>query len=258
MKAGHIGRTYDAVHELVAAGFLQFEMVPGSVRVVIRVESRRPIDPHLLALAEGDEALASARVYRRVVDAHAAGDPYVTHSQIEGREPVAELLPWAAPLDDGEPVTDGAVTIVGDDGMIDIGRPAGAHQSTADRLLQMAREPVVASVLDEMRELIKRAGAPARLFAVGDRVRTVRRVRSAWLDQDLADEGEDPWQYVDVPAGTLGTVFKVRGYPTPFPYLVHFQDDRETGVAEYDLERIARELDRPAAVDELGGANDIG
>lgn len=243
MKAGHIGQTYGAVNDLVAAGFLQFEMVPGSVRVVIRVDSRRPIEPHLLALADGDGALSIARVYRRVVDAHAAGDPYVTHSQIEGREPVAELLPWAAPLDDD---------------VIDIDRPAGAHQSTVDRLLQMAREPVVASVLDEMRELIKRAGAPARLFAVGDRVRTVRRVRSAWIDQDLADEGEDARKYVDVPAGTLGTVFKVRDYPTPFPYLVHFQGDRETGVAEYDLERIARALDRPAAVDELGGANDIG
>lgn len=80
-----------------------------------------------------------------------------------------------------------------------------------------------------------------RLFEVGDVVRLHVDLNVSWINEDLADEGEDARVRVRRPRGSIGRVTVVRGYPTPYPYVVMF-GDQEVGVVERDIERVALDV----------------
>ncbi|WP_327071941.1 hypothetical protein [Kitasatospora sp. NBC_01302] len=76
----------------------------------------------------------------------------------------------------------------------------------------------------------------------GDRVRLLEPVRATWIDEDLADEEyweEDARVRVDVPAGTLGVITRVRRHPSPWPYVVAFDRGPECAVRDLQIERTA-------------------
>ncbi|WP_214417044.1 hypothetical protein [Sphaerisporangium fuscum] len=81
---------------------------------------------------------------------------------------------------------------------------------------------------------------PDRAFGLGDRVRLLVTQHVSYTDDDLADEGEDAQVRFTVRSGTVCRIVKVREYPTPFPYVVLTDDDREFGIAEHDIERVAQ------------------
>ncbi|MET9403924.1 hypothetical protein [Kitasatospora sp. NPDC002965] len=83
----------------------------------------------------------------------------------------------------------------------------------------------------------------------GDRVRLLEPVHATWIDEDLA--AEEYWEQdarvrVDVPAGTLGVVTRVRRHPTPFPYVVAFDRGPECAVRDHQIERTADQSLTPA------------
>ncbi|MGW7444973.1 hypothetical protein [Kitasatospora sp. NPDC054795] len=83
----------------------------------------------------------------------------------------------------------------------------------------------------------------------GDRVELLEPVRASWIDEDLADEEyweEDARVRVNVPAGTLGVITRVRRYPTPFPYVVAFDRGPECGVRNHQITRCADQSLTPA------------
>ncbi|MEV0237526.1 hypothetical protein [Nonomuraea sp. NPDC050786] len=79
-------------------------------------------------------------------------------------------------------------------------------------------------------------------FAEQDRVRSlVTLAGSIPTDEpELSVVPYDSRAHYRVPRGTTGTVVKARDYPTPFPYVVFFDNDVELGVAVHQIERIAR------------------
>ncbi|GAA2810864.1 hypothetical protein GCM10010441_39380 [Kitasatospora paracochleata] len=84
----------------------------------------------------------------------------------------------------------------------------------------------------------------------GDRVELLEPVRASWIDEDLADEEyweEDARVHINVPAGTLGVITRVRRYPTPFPYVVAFDRGPECGVRNHQISRCADQSLTPAA-----------
>ncbi|WP_433258316.1 hypothetical protein ACQPYK_23140 [Streptosporangium sp. CA-135522] len=128
----------------------------------------------------------------------------------------------ARALNDAHTRLDDAVRAAREDGRswADIGAAVGiSRQSAHERWAQPSR--------------------PARAFATGDRVRLLVAQHVSYLDEDLADEGEDAGVRFDVPSGTLARVVKVRPYPTPLPYVVLLEDGREFGVPEHDITRVA-------------------
>lgn len=78
-------------------------------------------------------------------------------------------------------------------------------------------------------------------FQVHDRVRLTRTLAGSFPNDDpeLSVDPYDARTHYRVPVGALGTVVKARGYPTPFPYVVLFDDGTELSVATGDLERMA-------------------
>ncbi|MGK4586232.1 hypothetical protein [Kitasatospora sp. HPMI-4] len=83
----------------------------------------------------------------------------------------------------------------------------------------------------------------------GDRVELLEPVHASWIDEDLAAEEyweEDARVRVDVPAGALGVITRVRRYPTPFPYVVAFDRGPECAVRNLQITRCADQSLTPA------------
>ncbi|WP_327072021.1 hypothetical protein [Kitasatospora sp. NBC_01302] len=83
----------------------------------------------------------------------------------------------------------------------------------------------------------------------GDRVELLEPVHATWIDEDLAAEEyweEDARVRVDVPAGALGVITRVRWYPTPWPYVVAFDRGPECAVRDLQITRCADQSLTPA------------
>lgn len=78
-------------------------------------------------------------------------------------------------------------------------------------------------------------------FQVHDRVRLLRTLAGSYPtdEPELSVDPYDSRTHYRVPVGALGIVVKAREYPTPFPYVVLFDDGTELSVATGDLERVA-------------------
>ncbi|MGW3077891.1 hypothetical protein [Kitasatospora sp. NPDC001132] len=83
----------------------------------------------------------------------------------------------------------------------------------------------------------------------GDRVELLEPVHASWIDEDLAAEEyweEDARVRVDVPAGTLGVITRVRRHPTPWPYVVAFDRGPECAVRDHQITRTLDQSLTPA------------
>ncbi|MFJ8478423.1 hypothetical protein [Kitasatospora sp. NPDC094011] len=91
----------------------------------------------------------------------------------------------------------------------------------------------------------------------GDRVRLLEPLHTSWIDQDLAAEEyweEDARITADLPAGTPGVITLVRRYPTPWPYVVAFDNGPECGGHDLQITRCADPAptpDKPPVLDGL-------
>lgn len=87
-------------------------------------------------------------------------------------------------------------------------------------------------------EIVRRVRVNSLTLSDGDRVKAARRLRGAYIDEGLEDEGEDCRVPYDVPAGTLGRVLRVRQYVSPFPYVVAFDGAEVLSVTLDDVVRV--------------------